>query len=657
MKRTVSVFVFIGLLSLQSLAQSGFKHGVKIKPGNALCAFPDNKYVAIASAKDVVIVNFTTGVISRTLEGHSSNVTDLDINDDGTLLLSTSEDKRLMVWDVAAGIKKSELQGHSKSVIKGEFIDSKRSASIGEDGTMKVWSLESGSEIQSFSDHGKDLESMAIGKHFIASGDKKGEIVLRNKRDYELVKKMSLGTSLNALAFDLLGTKLITGTDDGLIKFWNAETGELLAEINNGKGNINNITMAFDNQHIIVSGQTCKIYSLKSMELAKEISQVSSKVLDAAVSPDGQNLIFIEEFASKARFWDVSDVDISYAVRLKDDDDKTPPQIYLSSPAKIIDHRVVHYQDMISVSGSVIDDSGVRSLKINGINTPVKQNGNYVIRLPLAMGDNFVTMEVVDVNDNTAIKKFIVSRKNMDGEEYDPSEAKNYLLVVGINKYQHWPQLYNAVKDANDVVSTLMSLYNFEFSNVKLITDEMATRANIYKVLREYVNLVGPKDNFMIYYSGHGHFDELLNEGYWVPVDARLNSNGDYLSNSDISKIIGSVNSQHTFLVADACYSGSLFNEQSRGYAENVEKFKSRWGLASGRLETVSDGALGKNSPFARNFINYLKTNEKDKVTVSEIVQYVKVQVSEVSDQTPIGNPLKGVGDEGGEFIFYRKEQ
>lgn len=646
----------IGFFCHQSSAQSGFKHSVKIKPGNALCSFPDNKFVAIASAKDVVIVNFTTGVASRTLVGHSSSVTDLDVNSSGTLLVSASEDKSMFVWDVASGIKKSLLLGHSKAVIKCQFIDDKRIASIGEDGAMKVWDIESGQEIMSFSDHEKDIESLAVGKHYIATGGKNGQLVLRSKKDYELARKLSVGTSLSALTFDLLGTKLLSGTDDGLIKIWNPEDGELLAELDNGKGNINNLTMTFDNQYVVVSSQTCNIYSLKSMELVKEVSQVSSKVLDATVSPDGQNLIFIEEFASKARFWDISDVDISYAVRLKDEDDKMPPQIYLSSPAKIIDHRVVHYQDMISISGSVIDDSGVRTLKINGINTPVKQNGNYVIRLPLSMGDNFVTMEVVDVNDNTAIKKFIVSRKNMDGEEYDPAQAKNYLLVVGINKYEYWPQLYNAVKDANDVVSTLMSIYNFEFSNVKLITDEMATRANIYKALREYVNLVGPKDNFMIYYSGHGHFDELLNEGYWVPVDARLNANGDYLSNSDISKIIANVNSQHTFLVADACYSGSLFNEQSRGYAENVEKFKSRWGLASGRLETVSDGELGMNSPFARNFINYLKSNEKDKVTVSEIVQYVKVQVSEVSDQTPIGNPLKGVGDEGGEFIFYKKE-
>ena len=92
---------------------------------------------------------------------------------------------------------------------------------------------------------------------------------------------------------------------------------------------------------------------------------------------------------------------------------------------------------------------------------------------------------------------------------------------------------------------------------------------------------------------------------------------------------------------ADACFSGSLFNETNRGYAENVEKYRSRWGLVSGRLEVVSDGATGENSPFAKHFIGYLNDNEKEMFTVSELVQFVKIEVANESDQTPLGNPIK----------------
>jgi len=166
--------------------------------------------------------------------------------------------------------------------------------------------------------------------------------------------------------------------------------------------------------------------------------------------------------------------------------------------------------------------------------------------------------------------------------------------------------------------------------------------------------LVGPNDNLMIYYAGHGYFDDLLNEGYWVPVEANLDQEAEYLPNTTILKIIGSINSKHTFLVADACFSGSLFSDRERGYTKNVERYKSRWGLASGRLEEVSDGS-GKHSPFASSFVECLNNNDKESIPVSDIVHFVKHKVSEIANQTPRGNPLKNVGDEGGEFVFEKK--
>ena len=88
----------------------------------------------------------------------------------------------------------------------------------------------------------------------------------------------------------------------------------------------------------------------------------------------------------------------------------------------------------------------------------------------------------------------------------------------------------------------------------------------------------------------------------------------------------------------------------------NVEQFKSRWGLTAGRLEAVSDGSKGQNSPFAGFFLNYLKSNSKDKFTMSDLVNYVKNAVANNAEQTPQGAPLKNVGDEGGEFVFYLKK-
>jgi hypothetical protein len=347
-------------------------------------------------------------------------------------------------------------------------------------------------------------------------------------------------------------------------------------------------------------------------------------------------------------------VDPSQISTLRNEKDKTPPMIYVSSPANLREDYARVYEDLITVSGTVIDESGVQFLKINGTVTPVKANGAFIIKLPVNVGENGITIEAKDLNQNISLKKFVIDRKNMDGFEFKPEEAINYLIVIGVNAYSSWPKLYNAVSDAQLLKEVLTSQYKFKPEYTTVLLDSMATRANIYDVLRSHIERVTPHDNLMIYYSGHGHFDKLMSEGYWVPVDGTVGDVSGYIPNTQILKIIENINSQHTLLVADACFSGSLFASTSRGYSEQVEKYRSRWGLASGRLETVSDGELGKNSPFARSFIDYLKNNQEPKVPITDVIQYVKKKVAEVSDQAPVGNPLKGVGDEGGEFIFHK---
>jgi hypothetical protein len=350
-------------------------------------------------------------------------------------------------------------------------------------------------------------------------------------------------------------------------------------------------------------------------------------------------------------------VDPNQITVLRNEKDKTPPMIYVSNPANIRDDVSQVFESVVKITGTVIDESGIQQLTINNITTPLKENGAFTINLPLNVGETAITIEAKDINQNIALRKFTIERKNTDGSEYKVENARNFLIVIGVNKYQSWPQLFNAVSDVKGVNSILTSNYLFEPENVTLLVDEDATRANIYNALRTHIEKITPQDNLLVYYSGHGYFDKLLNEGYWVPVDGQKNDPSSYIPNTQILKIIENINSQHTFLVADACFSGSLFASASRGYAEQVERYKSRWGLASGRLEEVSDGSIGAtNSPFTQSFIEFLKTNPEQKAAVSDLVQYVKKSVAAANQQTPVGNPLKGVGDEGGEFVFYKRQ-
>jgi hypothetical protein len=648
------------LVSSTVFSQDQLKATVKIKSPVALSYSPDNKYLAVSQPSEVQLLNAGTDTKATIING-SRGANGIIFSNDNTSLAAACSDGTIKIWSIPDGKLLSTLKGHTDAVLSVRFTNGDRSlVSISDDKAVNLWDVQTAKLISSEKDHLKSirgLDASPDGKWIATSGAEK-DIFLRDGTSGKTVKKLQGHEGwVRALAFSPDNKILASGSDDKKIILWDLESGKQVRQFPQ-RGWTYDLEFSNDGKYLFAALEknAVEAYDVNTGLPALKLNDFATPVLALDVSPNGKEVVTIQEFIHEVKYWNIESLNISPVFRFKDKKDINPPQIFVSNPPNIQDNQVRYSKDLIDITGSVIDESGVRRLRINGIETPIKSNGNFVIKLPLSMGDNFVTIEATDVNDNIALKKFSVLRKDLDGGDYDASKAKNFLCVVGINNYEYWPHLNNAVKDANDMAGTLMGMYNFDFSNVTVLRDEQATRSNIYKTLRNYINQVAPTDNLVIYFSGHGHFDELLNEGYWIPFEARLNEEGDYLPNSSILKIIEGINSQHTFLVADACFSGSLFGEQKRGYAENVEKYKSRWGLASGRLETVSDGAQGTNSPFATQVIKYLKENKKDKIAVSELIQAVKLGVAETTNQTPIGNPLKVSGDEGGELVFYKRK-
>ncbi|MHC1705691.1 MAG: caspase family protein [Tenuifilaceae bacterium] len=231
----------------------------------------------------------------------------------------------------------------------------------------------------------------------------------------------------------------------------------------------------------------------------------------------------------------------------------------------------------------------------------------------------------------------------------------NYLLIVGVDKYSFWPKLNNAVKDAKDIRSILTSRYQFSEKNIFELYDENATYENLRNELVKIKNEITPYDNLIIYYAGHGFYDEEWDNGYWVPVNAHESATNEFIQTSVIYNYLTKITAKHIFLIADACFSGSLFNTNAISYKENDDKIPSRWAFSSGNIEVVADGIVGTNSPFAQSLINVLSTARKN-LSVSQLIQNVKFKVESITEQTPIGRPMKMEEHKGGEFIFYIKK-
>ena len=254
-----------------------------------------------------------------------------------------------------------------------------------------------------------------------------------------------------------------------------------------------------------------------------------------------------------------------------------------------------------------------------------------------------------DINEESEAKTRDIS---YDIAKLEPVvTGNNYLLLIGINNYLHCPSLRNCVNDIAQFKEVMLTRYNYSEADIVELVDEEATKKNIFIEFRKLLAKITEADNLLIYFSGHGTYDDVLKEGFWVPVEANLGAVDEYMPNSSIQKILNVTQARHIFLISDSCYSGSLFSSyRSMELAERLENLPSRWGLTSGRNEVVMDGA-GDNSPFAKSLLYQLRHADAP-LGVSNLCNRVVESVIANVNQTPRGETLKVKGHEGGQFFF-----
>ncbi len=239
-----------------------------------------------------------------------------------------------------------------------------------------------------------------------------------------------------------------------------------------------------------------------------------------------------------------------------------------------------------------------------------------------------------------------------------PISGEYWALIIAIDKYKNLPPLHSAKKDARALKDVLHERYGFSDSRIKMLVDEEATRSNIEGALIKMGQKTKPDDSVLIYFAGHGEYNEDSTLGWWVPVDADPENQGTYILDAAVRNYVRSMRAQHVYLVADSCFSGNLF-ASNRSLAPINDQFysklqakRSRWGLTSGNLEPVSDNGLNGHSVFAYYFIKFLKENTSLYVVPSEIANHVIPLVANNSAQLPRSQPLQGANHEGGQLVF-----
>ncbi len=333
------------------------------------------------------------------------------------------------------------------------------------------------------------------------------------------------------------------------------------------------------------------------------------------------------------------------------------PRISIISPVIDDSDRFETSNPEIPVFGTISGDTGIDFAVMNSEFLYLSDRGQFSQRLKLVPGENQVVLGAMGVDQKYRELKFTIAftPAGLSLAERVKNNSTYYALIIGINNYADpdLTTLDNPLSDAQRLYDVLTAHYTFESDNIQFLKD--AKREEIIMALDNLSQQVGPDDNLLIYYTGHGHYDEQANLGYWLPSNARRFTTADWIGNSQLVDFLKRIESKHTLLITDACFSGSIFKTKSAfsdvpPAFEKLYELPSRKAMTSGTLTEVPD-----RSPFARYLMDRLEENQEIYYSAEQLYSSMRIAVINNSDAIPQYGEIRNVGDEGGDFVFIRK--
>ncbi|MBX2796946.1 MAG: caspase family protein [Myxococcales bacterium] len=229
--------------------------------------------------------------------------------------------------------------------------------------------------------------------------------------------------------------------------------------------------------------------------------------------------------------------------------------------------------------------------------------------------------------------------------------AQDYSDTSGI------PDLGTPNRDVTELGKLLNEQYGFDVQVV-----QNATEDDIIGTLDAIKAETGPEDAVIVYFAGHGLYDESENRGFWLPTDSTLTSTSRWVSNDDVAAKLRAIPARHVLVVADSCFSG-MFRDTLRPSsadgsvaARSLASKRSRMVISSGSNEPVSDAGRDGMSVFAYYFRQSLAEATGRYVMPDTFFPVLRERVNQNAPQTPQQGVFNRAFHEGGQIVLVNRK-
>lgn len=219
-------------------------------------------------------------------------------------------------------------------------------------------------------------------------------------------------------------------------------------------------------------------------------------------------------------------------------------------------------------------------------------------------------------------------------------QPRKFAVIVGCADYQMQNMdLRYSDDDAYRVYAYLKSCEGGSVpdENIAVLVDEAATKNNIINTMNDIFSKASPDDMLLFYFSGHGA------ESAFCPINT-TDQYSSLLMHSDIKSVFKKYPSKYKICLADACFSGSIFQGMPASTTPTSTSSDANVVIimSSKLTETSQENVKIRQGAFTYYLLKGLKGSadrDNDKViTLQELFPYIKANVLNFTSnaQTPV---------------------
>lgn len=212
-------------------------------------------------------------------------------------VVSADNDGVLKVWSLEDGSELHTLTGHTDSLGAVDVTsDGRRAVSGCVDGTLKVWDLESGAALHTLKGHNDVVRAVAItrdGSRAISASWDSTLKVWDLEQGCEIRTLKGHTSAVSSVAVTADGHRAVSGSSDYSIKIWDVDSGRELGAFVGHTGDVTSVAITEDGAEVVSASEdhTIKVWSLNRGQQIPSETGAGTGIQGVAVTEDGKRAV------------------------------------------------------------------------------------------------------------------------------------------------------------------------------------------------------------------------------------------------------------------------------------------------------------------------------------------------------------------------------